>query len=834
MILNISKLTLSRMLREKLQTGSFKNDAFILELANNFHKVKNARIWWTEDYPLEPSYDKFDSSKITGLANVTFEVEYENKYFLIKGKISHSFVDNVAEIFAFSVRALERSQLNGMVCQVVAGQISPNTTTDMVRSIIAIKDASKLTIEDNSDILSALQLYNKVLSDKEKTETLSISFKDMSSQMVLILSPAIRNEFPQLVKDKIIQKFKDKYIALENDIQYIKNSVEFQQYIENQSLMITFESKHSFRKQITPTLKDILSLRGELYTSKNSRISLTDNLGKMKLYQFSFSEYEQKHYLDLLVEIPRGKELEDYSNEYLHIANIPNMVKNKTILSVIKKIEQKNIPNNEVFQFLFNEAEYRPSVIPGWSIDFNLVSLATESLKGNVNQIKAFDLCVDSNPLSFVQGPPGTGKTHLICALVKYYTSMNKKVLISSQTNVAVENVLKKLWDDKNFMGIPIKVEAGNKSEYSENKVSSLIKEKLESKLGWDLEGMSEYSINEVQAAKDFKIVGSTTTSSTLESRKWADWSKDIDVLIVDEISKSSVPELIRYTMIAKKVIYIGDQKQLPPLDEIPREELEDEDKFSVSERAIIRKYILANIFASKYAEMAKNGRAIMLNNNFRSLPVIANLYSMFYNDALVPMRSNESSIKFIGKTEFKPFNFFAVNNAKEAVNEKQSRYNLMEIEAIKNTIVKLKEELDDPSKYTIAVISQYGAQVGEIVKAGVRELLKAKNSRGQSGFKRIKIDTIDAFQGDEADIVILSTVLADKSKTTGFFDDYRRINVAVSRARDMLLMFGNDFILGSVSSKIDNELPQQYLGRMLKVARENPDAKFKILKGGE
>jgi chromosomal replication initiation ATPase DnaA len=67
----------------------------------------------------------------------------------------------------------------------------------------------------------------------------------------------------------------------------------------------------------------------------------------------------------------------------------------------------------------------------------------------NDSQRRAFLMAVDGSPVSLIKGPPGTGKTHVINAIVQYITKeLKQKVVISSQTHVAIDNVLDELMEN--------------------------------------------------------------------------------------------------------------------------------------------------------------------------------------------------------------------------------------------------------------------------------------------------------------------------------------------------------------------------------------------------
>ena len=81
--------------------------------------------------------------------------------------------------------------------------------------------------------------------------------------------------------------------------------------------------------------------------------------------------------------------------------------------------------------------------------------------------------------------------------------------------------------------------------------------------------------------------------------------------------------------------------------------------------------------------------------------------------------------------------------------------------------------------------------------------------------FESFEIDTVDAFQGKEADIVLVNTVVTDPSKRN-FLNDFRRINVSMSRARDKLFIFGNPGTLSKIDMQISGGSKRKYFAEII------------------
>ena len=91
-----------------------------------------------------------------------------------------------------------------------------------------------------------------------------------------------------------------------------------------------------------------------------------------------------------------------------------------------------------------------------------------------------------------------------------------------------------------------------------------------------------------------------------------------------------------------------------------------------------------------------------------------------------------------------------------------------------------------------VGVITGYRGQVGR--------LRGAIDTADAGRWRRMAVDiaTVDAFQGRECDVVVYSTVRSNPGRRIGFLRDYRRVNVALSRARDLLVIVGDDFMMGN------------------------------------
>jgi hypothetical protein len=302
------------------------------------------------------------------------------------------------------------------------------------------------------------------------------------------------------------------------------------------------------------------------------------------------------------------------------------------------------------------------------------------------------------------------------------------------------------------------------------------------------------------------------------------------DLVVIDEAARSPASELAIAMQVGRKVLLVGDHKQLPPLfDEqhikaarmlLPHIS-SDEFKRSDFERA----------FVSDYGQMV--GRS--LRTQYRMAPAIGNLVSeCFYVDdgGLDTGRDETASnykdlIKDIGTT----VTWVDTSKGKKQALESKPRgkgvnvnsfINNFEVETIVKLISKLYEsklsdkvliEDDDPK---IGVICMYGEQVRQLVKK-VNSLSWARTLLEK---RILKIDTVDSYQGKENDIVILSLVRSNQYGNEGYVSSENRANVSLSRAKEALFIVGNqemwrdknkDSAFGKVYQYISNQSSQDY-----------------------
>ena len=304
---------------------------------------------------------------------------------------------------------------------------------------------------------------------------------------------------------------------------------------------------------------------------------------------------------------------------------------------------------------------------------------------------------------------------------------------------------------------------------------------------GRNLESLSEFNIDDF----DIKSVG-------------------IDVVIIDEVSKSSFIDLLIPILYGKTVILVGDHRQLPPMYEFSK--LRDDD-FEGLDDSIINKDInkkftelYEECFFKTLFEKIPDSYKTMLVQQYRCHEHIMHVFNHFYRGELKlgwPGQNNKKqhNVRLFsnGRNIIEPdkhIYFIDCKGNETHETDSTSMYNTNEARVVAEMIKKLNNYFkDNPTheKLSIGVICTYGDQARRI-----KEVLRSEKVRTdafKTDVEKMIVSTVDDFQGDERDIIILSTVRNPENpakSNPGFILAYQRINVALSRARRMLIVVGN------------------------------------------
>ncbi len=258
----------------------------------------------------------------------------------------------------------------------------------------------------------------------------------------------------------------------------------------------------------------------------------------------------------------------------------------------------------------------------------------------------------------------------------------------------------------------------------------------------------------------------------------------EFDWVIVDEAGRSTHPELIVPLVRGKKIVLVGDHRQLPPI--IDKELTEDLLEEIEVERTSLETSLFKELIEPVQGEAPTT--QLSLQVQYRMHPAIGNMISKcFYKSQL----RHADSVRMIDhgqKWIRTPITWFTTNNL-SLHNEQKVGYsfqNVAEAEMIKNILDSMEQDLaSQNTTRSVGIIAGY---------MGQKRLLRQQIGRDLSRWPHLQteINTVDAYQGQEKDYIIYSVVRSNTERKIGFLQDERRLNVALSRARQLLVIVGD------------------------------------------
>lgn len=275
--------------------------------------------------------------------------------------------------------------------------------------------------------------------------------------------------------------------------------------------------------------------------------------------------------------------------------------------------------------------------------------------------------------------------------------------------------------------------------------------------------------------------------------------SNQYDWVIIDEAARSIASELAIAMQVGKRVLLVGDHQQLPPLYSEPHKKALAR-KLGIKSSGDIDELIesdFARAFNSHYGEQI--GAKLLVQ--YRMAPPIGTLVSQcFYKGELENgTRIIPDIYSNVPKQIASPVTWLDTSSFSKKAHHQQgpnsSIYNDSEVNAIVDMLLQVDDntELVDSlyqqvkeGEAAIGVICMYGEQ-----KKRIRQKIK-KIGLSESLTSLLKVDTVDSYQGKENRIIILSVTRSDHKQSPGFLRSPNRINVALSRAMDRLVIVGD------------------------------------------
>lgn len=254
------------------------------------------------------------------------------------------------------------------------------------------------------------------------------------------------------------------------------------------------------------------------------------------------------------------------------------------------------------------------------------------------------------------------------------------------------------------------------------------------------------------------------------------------DLCIIDEASKATASECMVPMVRSEKILIVGDPKQLAPFH---RGQLDVEGYGDAELKETLLDYLIARL---------PNDCVHELTHQHRMCNGIGDLISYaFYGDRLKNMRPNTDRLNWIRKKFPKPVMWIDTQGWPQKQIRK-SFVNRKEQDIVLELLAQLQHGASRAQQNTsVAVIAGYAAQANE---------LDGRIQRGSLGSLSIEVATVDSFQGREADICIFSVTLSNTTDYLGFLRSVERLNVALSRPKDLLVIVGAQHFCYSVQGQ--------------------------------
>ena len=422
----------------------------------------------------------------------------------------------------------------------------------------------------------------------------------------------------------------------------------------------------------------------------------------------------------------------------------------------------------------------------------------------NASQERAVNDVLRAKDVRVLHGPPGTGKTTTLVEAINETLKRETQVLVCAQSNTAVDWISEKLVD----CGIPV-LRLGNPTRVNDKMLSftyehrfadhpdypklwqvrrtmrEMRRRRRESgeRFHQKIERLKEVAVElEVRINADIfgqaRVIASTLVGA---GNKLLDGHK-FGTLFIDEAAQALEAACWIPIRRASRVIFAGDHCQLPPT--VKRlDALKGGLGTTLMERIVNNKPECVSLLEVQYRmndEIMQFSSDYFYHGKMRSAPEVA--HRVIHEGDAPILWFNTSAIN-LGEDEQDNFREQFIGETFGRVNKGEAGLTLSLLQIYFQRVGK-QYILDN--RIDVGIISPYRAQV-QYIKRLIRKRAFFKPFR-----HLITVNTVDGFQGQERDVILISLVRANDMGQIGFLRDLRRMNVAITRARMKLFILGD------------------------------------------
>ena len=431
----------------------------------------------------------------------------------------------------------------------------------------------------------------------------------------------------------------------------------------------------------------------------------------------------------------------------------------------------------------------------------------------NPSQEKAADMVLHAKDVAVVHGPPGTGKTTTLVEAIYETLRREVQVLVCAQSNMAVDWISEKLSE----RGVSI-LRIGNPTRVTDRMLNDTYERRFERHPLYDqLWGIRrnirqlydsregnrenrhqkiarlkeratelEYTINE-SLFTDARVIACTLTGSAhhlLQGRRFG-------TLFIDEAAQALEASCWIAIQKADRVVLAGDHRQLPPTIKSPAALSGGLDKTlmqTICENKP-RCISMLNVQYRMCDEIMQFPNREFYDGQLHSDPSVKYRGILDWDTAIEwieseePLESLESPENLDRLEHIESPGELLASDGLSRINPAEARQAL---QALRNYIERIGRDRILHERLDIGIISPYKGQVQLL-----RRMLR-RDSYWKPLRHLISVNTVDGFQGQERDIILISMVRNNEQGQVGFLSDLRRMNVAITRARMKLIIIGH------------------------------------------